>query len=76
MQFSLNNTPQKLLDEAKMLGYMAFQKGTGHCTTAEQDLELLELIKGYELKVRQELIREYVSSYKNAEWVASNIIYS
>jgi len=76
MQFSLNNTSQKLLDEAKFLGYMAFQNKTGNETTPEQDKELLALIKDHEYKVRVELIREYVSSYKNAEWVASNIIYS
>ena len=76
MQYSLNNTSQKLLDEAKFLGYMAFQNKTGDTTSLEQDKELLKLTKGHEYETRKELIREYISSYKNAEWVANNIIYS
>ena len=76
MQYSLNNTSQKLLDEAKFLGYMAFQNKTGDTTSPEQVKELLKLTKGHEYETRKELIREYISSYKNAEWVANNIIYS
>ena len=55
---------------------MAFQNKTGDTTSPEQDKELLKLTKGHEYETRKELIREYISSYKNAEWVANNIIYS